>query len=592
MNTRLLTILCGSLALGLAACAPRTTQAAAPSPAPSTPAPAPVTATPAPAASSVNVTVVGVNDFHGNLVPTGFSGVKIPDPKDATKTISLPTGGVEVIGGYLADARKQNPNTLFVGVGDLIGASPLISSLLRDEPTIEAMNQLGMKLSTVGNHEFDQGYQELKRIQSGGCASNDTAKACKFNPDYKGATFPYLAANVIEKATGKTLFPPYSVQTIGGAKIAFVGTVLQATPTIVTPSGVAGLEFGDEADAINKVVPELKAQGVDAIIALMHQGGTIDTTQEKFDTIDCKTLKGPIVDLVKRLDPAVNVVMSAHTHVGYNCDVNGRTVIQGDAYGHLLQRLDLKLDTNAHKVLEAKAQNVVMDTRSIAKDAAMTALVTKAKGLTDPIANQEVARLAVGQISRTNNDAGESALGDVIADSQLAATSAPEKGGAVVAFMNPGGIRADLPGTPRENNAVTFGDVFTVQPFGNSLTVMTLTGAQIKTLLEQQFDNAGVVGQTRILQVSNGFSYKFDTTLASGQRVNDVTLKGAPLDPAANYRVTVNSFLADGGDGFTVLREGQNRLGGDLDVDAFQAYLKANAASLDGKVQGRLTKVK
>ena len=535
----------------------------------------------------VDVTILGVNDFHGNLAPTSF---RIPDPADAIKTISIPAGGIEAVGGVLAQVRQQNPNTLFVGVGDLIGASPLASSLLRDEPTIDAMNKLGMKLSVVGNHEFDYGYQELKRIQNGGCASNDPEKACKYNTTYEGAKFPFLAANVIENATRKTIFPAYSIQNVGGANIAFVGAVLQGTPTIVSPSGVAGLTFQEEAQAINKVIPELKQKNVDAIIALIHQGGVIDTTKESFETIDCKTLTGPIIDIANKLDPAVNVVMSAHTHRGYSCLIGGRTIIQGDAYGHLLQRVDLKVDKANHKVLNVSARNVLVDSRTAPKDAAMTEIIAKAKALTDPIANQEVARLAVPQISRTANSAGESPLGDVIADSQLAATKDPAKGGAQIAFMNPGGIRADLPGAPRENNAVTFGDVFSVQPFGNSLVVMTLTGAQIKTLLEQQFDNAGVPGQTRILQVSTGFAYSYDSSRPAGERVIQMTLNGTPINPSQEYRVTVNSFLAEGGDAFTVLKQGTKRLGGELDVDAFQAYLKANAP-LNAGPQNRITKV-
>ncbi|AFZ68641.1 bifunctional metallophosphatase/5'-nucleotidase [Deinococcus peraridilitoris] len=558
----------GLLTLGLAACAPNMRGQG----------------------NVVDVAVLGVNDFHGNLAPTSFSGVRIPDPADPTKQISLPAGGIEAIGGVLAEARRQNSNTIFVGVGDLIGASPLASSLLRDEPTIAAMNALDMKLSVVGNHEFDYGLKELRRMQNGGCDSNDPAKACKFNPTFTGAKFQYLAANVIEDATGKSIFPAYSIQNVGGANIAFVGAVLKETPTIVSPEGVAGLTFTDEAEAINKVIPELKSRNVDAIIALIHHGGVIDTTKEAFSTPECATLAGPIVNISNKLDPAVKVVMSAHTHRGYNCLVNGRTIIQGDAYGHLLQRVDLRIDKARHTVLGVKASTVVVDSTKVAKDPAMTALITKAKALTDPIANQQVAKLAVPQVSRTANAAGESPLGKLIADSQLAATRDAAKGGAVVAFMNPGGIRADLPVAPKADNGVTFGDVFTVQPFGNSLVVLTLTGAQIKTLLEQQFDNSGVTGQTRILQVSNGFAYKFDTTKPKDQRVSDITLNGQPLNPTASYRVTVNSFLADGGDGFTVLREGQSRLGGELDVDAFQAFIKSNAP-VAPSAQDRITKL-
>ncbi|ADV68185.1 bifunctional metallophosphatase/5'-nucleotidase [Deinococcus maricopensis] len=538
----------------------------------------------------VDVTIIGVNDFHGNLAPTSF---RVPDPADRTKTQTVQAGGIESIGTILKNARAQNPNTVFIGLGDVIGASPLASNLLRDEPTIDAMNQLGMQLSVVGNHEFDNGVQELLRIQKGGCNSNDVTRACKYNNTYSGAKFQYLAANVVDEKTGQAVLPAYKILNVGGVKIAFIGAVLKDTPTVVTPSGVAGLKFTDEAQAINKYVPIVKNMGADAIIALVHQGGA---STDAFDVVSCKTLSGDIVDVAKRIDPSVAAIMTGHTHKGYNCvlpDPNGkdRVVIQGDSYGHLLQRLDLRVDPRSNTVLDIKASNVVVDAAKTAKDPAMTAILTKAKSVTDPIANTPIATLGVEQITRAANAAGESALGDVIADSQLAATQDPAKGGAVIAFMNPGGIRADFPvNVPNPSKNVTFGDAFTVQPFGNILTVITLTGQQIKDTLEQQFDNPAA-GQTRMLQVSKGFAYSYDTTKEKGSRVSNITLNGAPLDLSASYRVTVNNFLADGGDNFTALKGGTNRLGGDVDVDAFAAYVKANAVNLSGQVQNRITKL-
>ncbi|WP_027461339.1 bifunctional metallophosphatase/5'-nucleotidase [Deinococcus murrayi] len=531
-------------------------------------------------ADPVNVTVVGVNDFHGNLLPTSFT---IPDPNDRTKTQRIQAGGIEAIGGILGEIRKTNPNTVFVGVGDMTGASPLISGLLRDEPTIKALTELGMKVNVLGNHEFDYGLAELQRFQKGGCASNDPSRACKFENAFAGAGFTYIAANVVDEKTGARVFPAYKLVKVGGANVAFVGAVLKDTPSVVTPSGVAGLRFEDEAAAINRVIPALKFAGADAIVALVHQGGQVSDSSETFDVADCKTLSGPIVDIAKALDPAVSAVMTGHTHRGYNCRVPGpdgreRIVIQGDALGHLLQRLDLKIDTVNNRVLEVSGQNVLVNAATAPKDPAMTALVQKAKDITDPIAKQTVATLGTEQITLAQNAAGESALGDVIADAQLAATRAPEKGGAVIAFMNPGGIRADLPATPNPSRTVSYGDIFAVQPFGNTLTVITLTGAQIKAVLEQQFDNPSP-GRNRILQVSQGFAYTWDNSKPKGSKVVSMTLNGQPIDPAANYRVTVNSFLADGGDNFTVFAQGTNRTGGDLDLDAFQNYLKASTVT-------------
>jgi 5'-nucleotidase len=546
-------------------------------------------------AQPVSVTVLGLNDFHGNLLPTGFSAVKIPDPKDATKTVNLPTGGAEIIGGYVDSVRATNPNTVLVGGGDLIGASPVISSLLRDEPSVDALSAIGMKASALGNHEFDQGLTELLRMQNGGCESSAPDKACKFDATYAGAKFKWLGANVVEKASGKNPFQPYYIEEIGGAKIAFVGAVTKTTPGIVSPSGVATLNFLDEAESANKYVPELKKANVDAIILLIHEGGDVKNPDGTADLQaymkgGCMNLSGAIVDITKKLDPAFSAVISGHSHKGYNCLVGNVPVIQGDFYGHLLQRLDLSVDKANHKLLSIKAENVLMDTRSIAKNAAMTALVTKAQGLTDAVSKTVVGKLSAAQISRTANAAGESALGDVIADSQLAATSAAAQGSAVIALMNPGGIRADLLASAADN-AVTFGDAFAVQPFGNTLTVVTLTGAQLKTVLEQQWQ--GQPNGPRVLQISKGFTYTYDLSQPDGSKVvaGSLKLNGAAVDPAANYRVVANSFLADGGDAFLEFKNGTDRLAQPNlgDVDAFIAYLKANSP-VSGGAQDRIVK--
>ncbi|WP_029484717.1 bifunctional metallophosphatase/5'-nucleotidase [Deinococcus marmoris] len=538
--------------------------------------------------AQTSVTIIGVNDFHGNILPTSF---RVPDPADRTKTQTVQAGGIEAIGGVLAEARKANPNTVFVGVGDMTGASPLISGLLRDEPSIDALTKLGMAVNVVGNHEFDYGFSELQRYQTGGCNSNDAAKACKYNTTFAGAGFTYVAANVVDEKTGKTVLPAYKMVTVGGAKIAFVGAVLKETPTVVTPAGVAGLRFEDEVASINAAIPDIKRNGADAIIALVHQGGA---SPDAFDIVDCKTLSGSIVDIARKLDSSISAIMTGHTHRGYNCVVPGpnganRVVIQGDAYGHLLQRLDLTIDTRANKVLALKSSNVVVNAATAPKDAAMTAIVQKAKALTDPLAQQPVGTLGVEQITRAQNPAGESGLGNVIADSQLAATRAADRGGAVIALMNPGGIRADLPvNVPNPDKKVTYGDAFTVQPFGNILSVLTLTGAQLKDVLEQQFDNPAV-GQNRILQVSQGFTYTWDNSKPKGEKVSALVLNGTPIDPAANYRVAVNNFLADGGDGFTTFRQGKDLIGGDLDIDAFRAYLQSSTIS--APAVGRITRL-
>ncbi|GGS15829.1 multifunctional 2',3'-cyclic-nucleotide 2'-phosphodiesterase/5'-nucleotidase/3'-nucleotidase [Deinococcus knuensis] len=547
-----------------------------------------------------DVTVLGLNDFHGNLAPTSFTTA------EGTK---INAGGIEALAAEVNDARKANRNTILVGGGDLIGASPITSGLLRDEPSVYALNDMGLKVSALGNHEFDQGLKELLRMQNGGCDSNDTAKACQFDPNYKGATFKWIGANVkYNAASGKTgsPFAPYVIEKIGGANIAFVGAVTRTTPTIVSPDGIKDLDFTDEADAVNAVIPELKDKKVDAIIMLIHEGGEIaQDSKDTYATVGCKTLneESPIVKIARRVDPAVSAIISGHSHQGYNClvpDPSGqdRIVIQGNAYGHLLQRLDLKVDRVKHQVVTVRSQNLVVnyDARKTAGtlDAPMTALLGKANEKVAGIKNQPVTNLGSTQIRRGIGNARntETALGDVIADAQLAATR-PQ--GAVIAFMNPGGIRADLPDTSalKEGNAVNFGDVFSVQPFGNTMTVMDLTGQQIKDLLEQQWSGGNAGTGNKLLQVSEGFTYTYTAANPDGQRVNiaDIKLNGTPIDPAATYRVAMNSFLASGGDNFTVFKAGTNvvQLPNLVDLDALVTYLKANGATLTDTVKGRIT---
>jgi len=510
---------------------------------------------------SVNVQLLAINDFHGNLEPPLGSSGRIG---------TTDAGGVEYLATHIADLEATNPNTLVVSAGDLIGASPLLSALFHDEPTIEAMNLIGLDYNAVGNHEFDEGAAELLRMQTGGCHPTD---GCLDGDGFGGADFRFLAANVVRNSNGKTLFPAYKIRSFGGAKLALIGVVLEGTPTIVTPSGVAGLTFKDEAETVNALVPELKVKGVNAIAVLIHEGG--------FPTggyNECPGISGPIVDIVNNLDDEVDVVISGHTHQAYNCEIDNRLVTSGASFGRLVSDIDLTIDRATGEVTTAVANNVIV-TRDVPKDAAETALIAKYNVIAAPLANAIIGSITA-DITRTANAAGESALGDVIADAQLAATAPPGFGEAVAAFMNPGGIRADFTyaGSPagEGDGNVTYGEAFSVQPFGNSLVTMTLTGAQIDQVLEQQFDNPAA-GQNRFLQVSNGFTYQWSQSAPTGSKVDiaSIQINGVPVSPSGTYRITVNSFLADGGDNFTALRQGTDRLGGDLDLDALVDYFAA-----------------
>jgi 5'-nucleotidase len=515
-------------------------------------------------AAPVDVRILAINDFHGNLRPPS-SGIRIADPADKSKKIVVPAGGAEHMATLVRQLREGRKNTTFVAAGDLIGASPFLSAMFHDEPTIESLSMMGLEVASVGNHEFDEGKDELLRMQNGGCHPTDK---CQGPHPFLGAKFHYLAASTIATDTGKTVFPPYEVREFDGIPVAFIGLTLKGTPGIISPVSAAGMEFKDEAETVNALVPELKARGVEAIVVLIHEGG-----YPTGDYNECPGISGAIVDIVKKFDRAVDVVISGHTHQAYVCEIDGRLVTSGDKYGTIVTAIDLKLDPATRDIVSARADNVIVRTNSYASDPEQTALLESYEKLAAPIANRRAGSI-VETLSRTPNDAGESALGDIIADAQLAATKADSQGGAVMAFTNPGGVRSDI--IKKDDGAVTYADVFASQPFRNQLVTLTLTGSQIRNMLEQQWLDPK---RPRILQVSKGFAYAWDGAKPFGERVaaDKMTLNGAPIDPAASYRVTVNNYLSVGGDGFTALKDGTAQQVGVYDADALYAYFQANS---------------
>jgi 5'-nucleotidase len=513
-------------------------------------------------AAPAELRILAINDFHGYLQPPP-GGIRIADPGDKSKKIAVEAGGAEQMATLVKQLRAGAKNAIFVASGDLIGASPFLSALFHDEPTIESLSMMGLEVASVGNHEFDEGKEELLRMQNGGCHPTD---GCQGPHPFLGAKFRYLAASTIEKNTGKTVFPPYAIREFEGIPVAFIGLTLKGTPNLVSPVGVAGLEFKDEADTVNALVPELKASGVEAIVVLIHEGG-FPTGEE------CPGISGPIVDIVRKFDRAVDVVISGHTHQAYVCEIDGRLVTSGDKYGTIVTAIDLKLDPVTRDITSARADNVIVRTAAYAKDPEQTALIESYDKVAAPIANRPAGSVT-DTLSRTPNDAGESALGDIVADAQLAATRADKDGGAVIAFTNPGGVRTDIP--KKADATVSYADVFSSQPFRNQLVTLTLTGAQIKDALEQQWLDPK---RPRILQVSKGFNYAWDGAKPYGERVlaDRMSLNGQPIDPAKSYRVTVNNYLAVGGDGFTVLKEGSGQQFGIYDVEALYGYFQANS---------------
>lgn len=573
-------------------------------------------ATTATHAANVTVKIIAFNDFHGQLESPGTLRTNA-----ATATPAISVGGVDWMAGYIARAKSQNPNSVVVSAGDLIGASPLISAFFHDEPTIETLNRAGLEFNAVGNHEFDEGRAELLRMQNGGCHPTD-ANSCKGASvgtpvPFEGAKFKFLAANVEETATGKTLFPAYAVKAFGKVRVGFIGMTLKETPTIVTPSGVAGLTFKDEAATVNALISKLRARGVQSIVVLLHQGGTQPVTQA-VDTINqcAGNLAGsPLPQIVAALHDEIDMVISGHTHQAYNCQLPnsaGRLipVTSANSQGRVLSDIDMTVDDATGQVVAIAANNIAVDrtNSNVIPNAAIADIVTKYKTLATPIANRVIGEITAAMSNTTTNANGEVALGDVIADAQLASTAPNGFGNAVAAFMNPGGIRS--PGLTYASSVgegdgkVTYGEAFTVQPFGNSLVTLSLTGEQIHILLEEQFvgcnaSNApaswlypasDTTGQTfnRILQISNGFSYTWNSNGAACDKVDPSTIKinGAIVDPTASYRITVNNFLADGGDKFYVLAQGTNRLGGAQDIDSFEAWLNNPAADSDPVTPG------
>jgi 5'-nucleotidase len=448
------------------------------------------------------------------------------------------------------------------------------------------MNKIGLDINAVGNHEFDEGVYELMRMQFGGCHPTD---GCQDGDAFAGADFGFLAANVTWKYNHKPIFPAYKVLSFGGVKIAVVGLVTRTTPTIVTPTGISMVDFADEADTMNALIPKLRKQGIQTVVGLIHEGGLPTGLYN-----ECPGISGAIVDIVERANDEVDLWLSGHTHTAYNCVIDGDPVSSGSSFGRIVTDVDMKISKKTGEPTSITVDNEIV-TRTVAKDADQTALIAKYKTLSAPLANREVGNITA-DVTRTNNAVGESSLGNLIADSQLLATKPAALGGAVIALMNPGGIRADMvfakSGPEAVDGIVRYEEIFTVQPFGNSLVTMTLTGQQIDTVLEQQFGNPAA-GQSRILSPSASLTYTYSLSAPVGSKVDISTIKidGTPISAGTSYRVTVNSFLATGGDNFLELANGTNRLGGAVDLDAVEEYFDAQSGPVAPPAQNRITTV-
>jgi 5'-nucleotidase len=547
-----------------------------------------------------DVQLLAINDFHGNLQPpAGSSGTVTRLNPDGTTT-PLTVGGVEYLATHLEQARAGHDRSLTVAAGDLIGASPLLSGAFHDEPTIEAMNALGLDITSVGNHEFDEGSTELLRMQNGGCRTNPNgslaADSCPGGPgSFAGADFGFLSANVVREDTGQTLFPPYVVKEMkSGVKIGFIGMTLEGTPEIVTAAGVQGLKFLDEVETANKYAAELQQQGVQAIVVLLHQGGSPASSAFNYN---CNAngglgLSGDLVPIAQKISPAVDVIISGHTHQAYTCDIpdpagNHRMVTSASSFGRLFTDIELKYDPATTDIVRASVTSANTPvTRDVPAAPAETEIIDRYNDFLGPIANTVVGYIGGTILGRGCSAAagcavtGETPAGDLIADAQLEGmqTDPLNPQGADFAIMNPGGIRADFVCTPSTSPcAQTYGQAFAVQPFTNIMNVISMRGSDVLTMFGQQWVGQGTAVKT--LQVSANVSERFRATGALNEnRLISVAVNGVPVNPDATYRVAMNEFLGGGGDGFTAIRNGTKVFVGKSDLDALIAYLGAHSS--------------
>lgn len=546
------------------------------------------------------IRIIAMNDFHGNIeVPLATNGgsVVVKDSANPAGT-TIKTGGAAFIASLIKKLQAENTNNIVVAAGDMVNASPVTSTLFHQEPAIDVLNQIGLEVSSVGNHEFDLGKTELMRLQNGGCFNGGVVgtDTCLNNGTFGGAKFKYLAANVVD-SNNKTILPATYTKTFGGITVGFIGLTLKDTPNAVLPSGVAGLSFLPEATTINTYAAQLRASGASAVVVLIHQGG--QTTASTFNDKSCPGLTGEIVPIMNALSKDVDVVVSGHTHQEYVCTVNGKLLTSTGFYGSALTSIDLTVAKSGVKSFSADNIPVINDTNTslpaglvaLAKDAIVDATVqmyvTKAAA---------VKNLAVGSITAnitraflnnttTRDETAEGAMGDVMADFYFAGVPKAD-----FAITNPGGVRSDLLFTTA-NGVVTYGDLLTVAPFSNDLVTVDLTGAQVLRLLEQQWETlncaakTGINGCGRMLQPSAQLTYTWDANqapnAAAGQGARlvagSVKIGGVALDVTKTYRIATNSFLGQGGDNFTVMQAGTNyRATGYKDIDAFVSYMKAN----------------
>lgn len=471
-----------------------------------------------------------MNDLHGHLdTYDQFKGKKV--------------GGADYLAAYLNKYRQEHEHTLLIHAGDMIGGSPPISSLLQDEPTMECLDLLQFDVGTIGNHELDDGIEEMKRLLSGG--------PHPITGNFPGSETPYISANIIDKKTNRHVFPPYLIKEIDGVKIGFIGVVTTKTKLYILPEHRDSIEITDEVTAINKAADDLKKQGVKSIVVLGHisSKSNLDGTQPDED----------LATMAPNIDDEVDILFGAHNHQYTNTVVDNKLIVQAYSYGKAFSQVNISIDKNSKDVIHKKAKIILTDHEHIKPDPNAIELIHKYKEKTATYVDQVVGTLP-DTISKKKNKDGFSPLGNMIADSYKAIMNTD------FAFAHQGGVRESL-----NKGTVKMEDLLTVLPFGHKLVTTSLTGDQIKKVLEQQWR---VNEKENLLQVS-GFSYTYDRQDPIGNRIKSLkTTNGKTIEPAKTYTVAITDYLSFGGDGFTSFEEGKAIGEGPLDVEAFAEFIK------------------
>lgn len=519
----------------------------------------------------VELRLLAFGDLHGNLRPPEGPRSQVTNP-DGSK---VDAGGAAYLAAYVRQLRSQATNSLLYSVGDSWGSSPIESALLHNEPTVELLNTMGVTAAAVGQHELDEGFTEFRRLQEGGCRPAD---GCQFGDTFGGAKFPLLAANMtFENGEPATL--PFNVSYIEGIPVGVIAVMPHNTAQLVAGDGIAGLRFDDEIEAVDRTADMLDFFGVRAI-ALLYTGDIAHPTGPE----PCGLTDGPVHAMATRASPKVDVIFTADGAQQFNCSYpdplgQPRAVLQGASHGRMVSVADLMIDRDTRDVMRDRthAFNQVI-TRDIAPDPQIQALADRATEKAEGIAHRPVGRIAA-DLTKNSAPSGETALGNLIADAQLAAAGAR---GAQLALANADGMRADLLLAPtsdgKDAGVVTYGEAYAVQPFGHTIQVRALTGTQLKDVLEQQFQPGGHGATTeRLLASSHNVRYTLTRTAPVGSRISDLAIDGHPVAPNGVYRVAVNKYLAEGGDGFTALTQGTDAVGAGTELEALTGYLAAHS---------------